>query len=75
MGSVYDSWFQMGERLKELGEHTMLSPGRIQVLVEKWEARWAYAHQPLHAAAYALNPEHIKALTLSCALHYTLPLD
>lgn len=60
MGDIAESWFQMGQRIKELPQHTAISPARAKAIEELWEDRWSYAHHHLHSAGYALNPNFIK---------------
>ena len=63
VGKVYHGWFQLGETLKASPSAAApdAEPPRDvpyqEVINDKFDARWAYAHSTFAAAAYVVDPE------------------
>ena len=53
MSKVYDRMFMIGQRIESLE----LKVPWFKELAEIHSDRWEYLHSPMHAAAYALDPQ------------------
>eukprot|EP00966_Prymnesium_polylepis_P184421 4274688-Prymnesium_polylepis.1 len=53
VGKVYHGWFEVGESIKES------DASYAKEAESKHEARWAYSHAAIFAAAYVCDPEFI----------------
>lgn len=50
---------QLQEKLKQVTPGLVFKRKEIAMIQEKWKARWAQLNTPLHACAYALDPEFL----------------